>query len=256
MMTDTTWSVRIPAELKEKISQLLEKTGMTSKDLIADMVHIYALNKAREVLPTAESDIRELQELTRRISAIFVNLVERIKIEGELTQKEWQSRLAEKEAELEKQKARLQELQRTVQGLEEDKKVLAEAKQEIEEELAAAVEMNTTLKSLVNEYKEKNSGLQAEVKKLTIYAEENESLRRELARITEENKYLAAKIKETTEQLERAKQEKETELEKARLEKDHAVLAVRNEYEKKVNALLEQKFAKYLKSQLQGEKGV
>lgn len=92
MMTDTTWSVRIPAELKEKISQLLEKTGMTSKDLIADMVHIYALNKAREVLPTAESDIRELQELTRRISAIFVNLVERIKIEGELTQKEWQSR--------------------------------------------------------------------------------------------------------------------------------------------------------------------
>lgn len=38
--------------------------------------------------------------------------------------------------------------------------------------------------------------------------------------------------------------------------KDRAVLAVRSEYEKKVNALLEQKFAEYLKSQLQGEKGV
>ena len=218
MMTDTTWSVRIPAELKEKISQLLEKTGMTSKDLIADMVHIYALNKAREVLPTAESDIRELQELTRRISAIFVNLVERIKIEGELTQKEWQSRLAEKEAELDKYKVQLQELQKAVQELEEEKKILIAAKQEIEKKLAAAAEMNTTLKSLVNEYKEKNSALQAEVKKLTIRRRKREFA----ARVGTHNRreqHLAAKIKETTEQLERAKQEKETELEKARLEK-------------------------------------
>ena len=217
MMTDTTWSVRIPAELKEKISQLLEKTGMTSKDLIADMVHIYALNKAREVLPTAESDIRELQELTRRISAIFVNLVERIKIEGELTQKEWQSRLAEKEAELDKYKVQLQELQKAVQELEEEKKILIAAKQEIEKKLAAAAEMNTTLKSLVNEYKEKNSALQAEVKKLTIYAEENESLRRELARITERTNILQRKSRNNG-ATRRAKQEK-AELEKARLEK-------------------------------------
>ncbi len=210
---------------------------MTAKDFVADMVHIYELNKTREALPLVEADIQELQELTRRIGAIFVNLVERIKIEADLKEKQWNSLLAEKEAELEKCKTRVQELLNTLQELEEEKKALIAAKQEIEKDLerrlSDAMEINNTLKSLIKEYEEKNSGLQAEVKKLTIYADENDRLQKELTRKAEENERLAARIKEVTGQLEHLKHEKEIEIEKAKLEKDRAVLEVRNEYEKR-----------------------
>jgi len=228
----------MPAELKEKIARLAEETGMTSKDLIADMVHVYELNRVREILPEIESDIRELQGLTRRINAIFVNIAQRMKVKEELIQKEWQNRLTEKEAEFEEQKVRMQELQRRVQELERERAALIAAKQETEKKLEDLVEVNTTLKSLVKEYEEKNNVLQAEVKKLSTYATENESLRNELTRILEENRQYAAKIKELANEVERLK-----------LEKDRAVLIIRSEYEKRFNSLLEQKLEEYFKTQ-------
>jgi chromosome segregation ATPase len=237
-MTDTTWSVRVPAELKEKIARLAEESGLTSKDLIADMVHVYELNRAQEMLPEIGSDIRELQGLTRRINAIFINIVQRMKTKEELMEKEWQERLLEKEAELEEQKDKTERFQRRIQELERENATLIAAKQETEKKLKDLNEVNTALKSLVREYEEKNNVLQAEVKKLSTYATENENLRGELTRIQEENRQQAAKIRELA-----------SEVEKLKLEKDRAVLIIRSEYEKRFNNLLEQKLEEYFKAQ-------
>lgn len=236
MMTDTTWSVRMPPELKEKIARLIEESGLTSKDLIADMVHVYELSRAQELLPEIESDVRELQTLTRRINAIFVNIAQRMKVKEELAQKEWQTQLLEKETEIEEQKAKIQDLQEKVQELQRERAMLVAAKQEAEKKLEDLRETNATLKSLVKEYEEKNRALQEEVKRLSTYAEENEGLRSELTRILEENRQYTAKIKELA-----------NEVEKLKLEKDRAVLIIRSEYEKRFNNLLEQKLEEYFK---------
>lgn len=228
----------MPPELKKKIARLIEESGLTSKDLIADMVHVYELNRTQELVPEIESDVRELQTLTRRINAIFVNAVQRIKVKEELAQKEWQSQLLEKEAEIEEQKAKIQELQEKLQELEQERAALAAAKQEAESKLGDLRDVNTTLKSLVREYEERNRALQEKLDRLSGYAEENKNLRSELARMQEENRQYAAKIKELT-----------GEIEKLKLEKDRAVLIIRSEYEKRFNNLLEQKLEEYFKAQ-------
>jgi hypothetical protein len=57
------------------------------------MVQLYEVNKGRDVLPA-------VQEITRRITAIYINLMERVKTREELLKKGWEARLAEKEAEV------------------------------------------------------------------------------------------------------------------------------------------------------------
>ena len=108
-------------------------------------------------------------------------------------------------------------------------------------------EANTVLKSLVREYEAKNASMQEEIKQLNIHREENQTLRSELARVTEENKEYAAKVEKLTAEVQRLEQDKKTELEKIKLERDRAMFIMRNEYEKKINMLLEQKLEEYLK---------
>jgi hypothetical protein len=73
---------------------------LPQKDLITDMVQLYEVNKGRDVLPAVDADVQELQEITRRITAIYINLMERVKTREELLKKGWEARLAEKEAEV------------------------------------------------------------------------------------------------------------------------------------------------------------
>ena len=135
-MADTTWSVRMPEKLKEKINQLIEET-LTNKDFVADMVQVYELNKVREMSRETESDIRELQRLTRRINAIFVNVIERMKTQHEFFQKEADKKLQEKDTNIQEQRNQINQLKQKIQFLEQSIMAMEEAKrsrQKLEEQ--------------------------------------------------------------------------------------------------------------------------
>lgn len=239
-MADTTWSVRMPEKLKEKINQLIEETGLTNKDFVADMVQVYELNKVREMSRETESDIRELQRLTRRINAIFVNVIERMKTQHEFFQKEADKKLQEKDANIQEQRNQINQLKQKIQFLEQSIMAMEEAKNEADKKLEEQQEANSLLKSLVREYEAKNNALQEEINGLYVCKEENEELKNELNKLREENRMY-------TERLDQLEREKAAEIEMLKLEKGRAVSIVRSEYEKRINVLLEQKLEEYLK---------
>lgn len=246
-MASTTWTVRMPAELKQKIVDTIAQTGLSPQDFITELMQTYELKKTQEIMPEIKSDIEELQNLTRRINAIFVNTAERLKIQRDTMYHELEKKLLERETIIEEQKGQISKLEKKIQELERANAALEAAKHEAEKKLEDLQEANIVLKSLVREYEAKNASLQEEIKQLNIHREENQTLRSELARVTEENKEYAAKVEKLTAEVQRLEQDKKTELEKLKLERDRAMFIMRNEYEKKINMLLEQKLEEYLK---------
>jgi chromosome segregation ATPase len=236
-MTDTTWSVRMPVELREKISQLIEQTGLSSKDLVTEMVQIYELNRAKEVLPVMEADIKELQEITKRINAIFINAVERVKTMEDSVRREWQERLVEKEKLEEKYRKQLAELQEKIRVLHGEKSELFAAKQQLENDLKTVKEMNDSLKALVKEYEAKFENLQLTIEEYRAYVEENGKLKEDIRSLLAENERLMRELKEKEGLEARYRVEIKNIEERANLEKERAVLAVQSDYEKKISEL-------------------
>ncbi len=237
----------MPAELKQKIVDTIAQTGLSSQDFITELIQTYELKKTQEIMPGIQSDVEELQNLTRRINAIFINTAERLKTQQDIMHHELDKKLLEKETTIEEQKEQISKLEKKIQELERANAALEAAKREAEKKLEDLQEANTVLKSLVREYEAKNASMQEEIKQLNIHREENQTLRSELARVTEENKEYAAKVEKLTAEVQRLEQDKKTELEKIKLERDRAMFIMRNEYEKKINMLLEQKLEEYLK---------
>lgn len=237
----------MPEELKQKIVATIAQTGLSPQDFMAELVQAYELMKTQEVMPEVQSDIQELQNLTRRINAIFINTVERLRTQQEIMCQELNQKLLEKEAIIKSQEEQTNKLERKIQELEQARAILEEAKQEIEKKLDELQETNSVLKSLIREYETKNASLQEEIKQLNMYREENQTLRSEIDRLTEENKEYAEKIDKLTDDIQRLKREKEMEIENLKLEKARAVHIVQTEYEKKINSLLEKKLEEYLK---------
>ncbi len=237
----------MPAELKQKIVDTIAQTGLSSQDFITELIQTYELKKTQEIMPGIQSDVEELQNLTRRINAIFINTAERLKTQQDIMHHELDKKLLEKETTIEEQKEQISKLEKKIQELERANAALEAAKREAEKKLEDLQEANTVLKSLVREYEAKNASMQEEIKQLNIHREENQTLRNKLARVTEENKEYAAKVEKLTAEVQRLEQDKKTELEKIKLERDRAMFIMRNEYEKKINMLLEQKLEEYLK---------
>ena len=93
---DTPWSVRIPEELKEKLSSLISESGLNSKDFINQLVQSYALKEMARLQPLVNTDIEELSQITNRINNIFVNLFERNSSFQKQREDEFNIQLAEK----------------------------------------------------------------------------------------------------------------------------------------------------------------
>ena len=59
---DTTWSVRIPEEMREKISTMITDSGLNSKEFLTQAIQAYELKAARKLQPIMETDIDELAD--------------------------------------------------------------------------------------------------------------------------------------------------------------------------------------------------
>ena len=76
-MASEVFSVKVSEELKDKIKVLIDESGMQGKDFMDEIIRLYEINAAKDIMPSAMGDIEELQAVTKRIYDIFVGLVER-----------------------------------------------------------------------------------------------------------------------------------------------------------------------------------
>ena len=79
-MGDVTFGVKVSEEMKNELSQLMKEHTLSGKEFMSMLLASYHLDKAREETQLFESDIVELQNLTKRIQGIFLNMTEKSKV--------------------------------------------------------------------------------------------------------------------------------------------------------------------------------
>ncbi|MGL5381727.1 hypothetical protein [Clostridium sp.] len=166
-MAQETWGLKLDAELKEKVQDIIKSDFESSKDFLEQLVSTYELNKIKQGESVLTSEVEELESLTRRINGIFINANARVNTM--LRDKDVQ---AEKQVELKSQL--IERLQVNISKLEQEKVDAAnklndidKLNEEYKEEIKHLTESNQTLNALVTEYKDKNdtlAGLLAEYK--------------------------------------------------------------------------------------------
>lgn len=88
-MSDVTFGVKVSEEMKNELSQLMKEHALSGKEFMSMLLASYRLDQAKDETTLFESDIIELQNLTKRIQSIFLNMTEKSK----LTYKEEQNAL-------------------------------------------------------------------------------------------------------------------------------------------------------------------
>jgi myosin heavy subunit len=78
MSKDTSWSAKIDDVNKERLLLLIDESGLTAKDFLNTMIVTYEMNNAKVHVKEIGEDITEVQQLTQRISNVFVGVAERI----------------------------------------------------------------------------------------------------------------------------------------------------------------------------------
>lgn len=189
---DTTFSVRISDELKDKFNNLAIKEGINNKEFMETMIKFYELNSIKDDSLNISEDINELQALTNRMVDIFINSVERTKVkELELNNlnKEFNSK---KETEIE-------ELKEEVNKLKEENKKIKELNKEIEKRDEKIKSLNRDLDQLkgFNEMlEEKNKEMEKAVFEVNSIKENEVKMKEFISNLEKDIMNLNSNIKE------------------------------------------------------------
>lgn len=197
-MADTTYSVRIEDKTKEKITKLIESSDFSSKDFMAEMVQIYELNKAKNAIPVLEQDITELQNLTKRINSIYINMGERLLINEKSKEEELNLALSKKESIITTLQEKISELEISKSTLSEDLDLYKEKFEDVKEsnkiledknieDVKKFEEISQSNKALIEEYKNKIETLTGIVEEYKNFKTENVELDKQNSILAKEN---------------------------------------------------------------------
>ena len=248
------WSVKIGDEEKERLSQLIEKSGLSSKDFLSNMITTYELSKVKEATPLLKEDIDELQMITNRINNIYSNIGDRIQTLLNNKERDYEKKIEDKQITISLMNEKNIELSTQ---REDDRKQILILKQENEElhkQLINEIEMKETSQSLVMEYKNKICLMENDMQEQKVIREENKSLQSKINDIILENEKLQINntdLKKNIEEMKKKHEDKITSLnnqlslqnekEKLKLKEDYQnkIQELQEQYNKKVQELLE-----------------
>jgi hypothetical protein len=242
---DSTWSVRIPDEMKEKISGMISESGLNSKDFLAQIIQIYELKQVKDLQPLMESDIDELSAITGRINNIFINIGNRIT--SYLRQKDDENhlKLTEKSEMLELFHKKIKEQGENLLEYQNRVNVLEKENEEVSIRFAQLNEICEANKALLAEYKDKSDTLLELLNENKEYKGIIENLKSELSAKKELQQLLKIKSQEyeasisnLKNQLQASEQEFKIALQKEQelfqLNKDKEILQLKTEYQQKM----------------------
>ena len=248
---DTTWSVRMPDEMKDKMSAIISESGLNAKEFISQIIQAYELKAARKLQPVMDADIEELSLLTGRVHNLFINLCERITSFQQQKEEEFGVKLSEKDGMLAVFNDRIQIQEQKLIQNDEDMAALKKRYEDISQQHAQIVEMCDTHKALVLEYREKNDTLTGflrehqefkhRIETLKQAAEEEKLLRQDnelkLHEKDKENGQLKTLVGDTEKAAEVQLQNK---LASLNIEKEKEILSLQKEHQKKLETMQQQ----------------
>jgi chromosome segregation ATPase len=254
-MATEVFSVKVSDELKSKIKALMDESGMQGQGFMEQVIHIYELNTAKDLLPSAAGDVAELQALTRRMNDIFMSLIERnvnLTADRENTHKQEleekdkmvagiQERLNQALTEVERlknehenQRLKSQELQEAIQSSEI----------RIQEQERSYRDLLASREELISEYRGKNDALTGIVSEYQEYKDRNKELATSIERFKAEIEALQKQIREKEQsevslraEMERMGSQHEVALLRVQMEQERTTLALREKHQSRIEEL-------------------
>lgn len=249
-MSDVTYSVKIDEDLKVKITSLIKDSGMTGKEFFNRLLSLYESEKVDVDAKQYSRELEELEGHLSRIRVLYVNLVEKFRLDMQNSNGDWQKVLEERvklEGDLKtKTDSLATELKETKGALKERTDENADLRKRIK----TVIENAQTNAELIKEYKDRIESLKLSVESLRENAKENEILKKAVedlkgksALLAVEKETLSARAESLEKEIQRAQKEREDEIErlkiKSDLEKQKAVMDEREESQRKMEKLVE-----------------
>lgn len=244
-MSDVTFGVKVSEEMKSELSQIMKEHTLSGKEFMSMLLASYRLDQAKGETQLFESDIIELQNLTKRIQSIFLNMTEKSKLnyqeEKQALEKVIEAQQLEKDEMIRKQ----EKLNKTV---EEAKIREHDAHQKeiiLQKKLDASVKEVETLKRqlennvlLHKKFEDEVSQLKEKVDSYKRLEVEIEERNKENTKLKTRNDEIASEMWFLQREVEKIQKEKERLSEKYETEKSH----ISTQFELKLkNELLEQR---------------
>lgn len=177
-MADKTFGVKVSEEMYEKVREVIESSGTSSKEWFERAIALYEMNAIKQGSSDYTQDLTELEHHTTRMYELIVNMIQRSVHLKEYAVKEVAEKLESKEAIIADLQQQTQQLKMEVETKTEGIQKFEEQVKELEEKLLAHQTMLENNQALISEYKDKNDTLSGLVTKYQGYAEENEALKK------------------------------------------------------------------------------
>lgn len=254
-MASEVFSVKVNEELKDRIKILIDESGMQGKDFMENIIKLYELNGARDIMPSAMGDIEELQVVTKRIYDIFVGLIERssnlmrdrestLKDEIEKKNRSFtilQEKLDKTLEEVDVFRTENENLNNKYQQLEEEVSLNDMRMQEQERNYKNLLDSKI---DLIKEYKDKNDSLNGLILEYQTYKETNkellgnqEQLKNEIGDLLKSLSVKEKAIDKLMTDMEMLKSHNDIEIQKVHMEKEKALLEIREKQQTKIEEL-------------------
>ena len=248
---DSTWSARLPDEMKEKLQSFLEQSGISSKDFISSAIQALELDMASDSNKLFQADIEELRLLTGRINNIFVNMLEKELTFQKDKETEYDVRLEKKNEMISQSSIKIKELEERINTISIESSELRKVNEELIGHNNELTEMVGTGKALIAEYKEKNETLTGLLGKFESYEKMVDELKTALDSEKNQRVNSEIKLKEALKDAEamrvqkvelqhRHEQELSREHELMLIDKEKELLKVRNEFQGKIELAQEE----------------
>ena len=251
-MASEVFSVKVSEELKDKIKTLIDESGMQGKDFMDEIIRVYEINAAKDIMPSAMGDVEELQAVTKRINDIFIGLIERSSnlmkdkegaLKDEIEKKNRsitlvQEKLDKTLQELECFRTENENMNSKYQNIKEEVSLCDARMQEQEKNNMKLLESK---EDLIREYKVKNDALNGVISEYQEYKDKN----KELAASVDKMKVEMELIKKQIVDKERKEEKLMAEIETIRSQNDIAVMKLKMEKEGAILELREKHQSKY-----------
>jgi len=259
-VNNSPWSIRIPQELKDKMTDYIKQSGLSHKEFFEQLVQNYQVKSIKNIPPVFSSDIDELQTITSRINSIFTNMCEKTETFNNQQQTKFQETISIKDEAIARYNEKISGLELQLDSLFDNVDKLKSNNQDLNGRIESLTQAVDSDKKLIDEYTAKIKTLERELdgheklKSKVFELEENllvERQKNNQANIKLENE--RANVSELSKQVKTLEKNHEITLkqktEELLVSKDQKVLEVRMEcqaqlekmqesYTKKVSALL------------------
>ena len=244
-MSDVTFGVKVSEEMKLELSQIMKEHALSGKEFMSMLLASYRLDKAKEETKFFESDIIELQNLTKRIQSIFLNMTEKSMLnyreEQQALEKVIEAQQLEKEAvikEQEKLKKILEDAKKREHDMHQKELALQKSNDEFAKEVLTLKRQLENNMLLHKKFEEEVGQLNEKIdgyKRLEVEIEERNE---ENTKLKSRNDEMASEMWFLQREVEKLQKEKEQLNEKYETEKMH----IATQFELKLKSeLLEQR---------------